>query len=483
MTKTISFTNEKHSALKVILLLAWPAILEQLLISLVQYVDTAMVGSLGTNATGSIALVTPSIWLVNGIFAGIAIGFSVPIGNYIGSNQLDKARNVARQAVIAIGLLGIIVSILMIALAQFLPTLLKGEVAIRADATGYLSIIAAGFIFNITINICSGILRCTGDTKTPLLCNLATNVINVVLNFLFIFSTRQITIFGFEFTMWGAGLGVKGAALATIIALSFSASMLFSKLFRKKFVINIVLKDIRKFDKEVWKDMVRIGSPVAIERATVSVGQIFMTAIVTALGKAALAAHYLSIVAESFTYMPAFGFSVAATTLVSQSLGANKPQLAKKYSRLCIISGMVFMTVMGVVLFFASNFLISLFSQDAEVIALGGKVLKIEALAQPFFACAMAVTGVLRGARDTKWPFYISAIGMWGIRLPLAFILTKYTTLGLTGAWIGMVIDMVLRGVLSYFRFRSNKWNKPIINDLLPDKELTPIDEETTLGV
>ena len=317
---------------------------------------------------------------------------------------------------------------------------------------------SAAYLFSLSINICSNILRCAGDTRTPLVFNIATNVINVVLNTLLIFPTRTVSLFGLSFTMWGAGWGVRGAAIATAIATAFSGIMLLTALFRPAFPVSIRIRDKFRFDKAIFADMVRLGSPVTFERVTISLGQVLLTAMVTAIGTAELAAHSLATTAESITYMPAFGFSAAATTLVAQSLGAERPQLAKRFGRYCILGAVIFMSAMGVVLFLGGQFLVSLFTPDVDVAALGGAVLRIEALAQPFFALSMVVCGVMRGARQTKITFVIAVIGMWAVRIPLAFLLLRTTQLGLACAWIAMASDLFVRGLIALFYYRKGTW-------------------------
>ena len=156
--------------------------------------------------------------------------------------------------------------------------------------------------------------------------------------------------------------------------------------------------------------------------------------------------------------MPAFGFTAAATTLVSQSLGAKKDELAVRYGKKCILSGVVFMSAMGVLLFLFSYDLVGIFSSDPQVIALGGSVLRIEAFAQPFFAMQMVAAGALRGAGDTKTPFMYTIIGMWGIRVVTAVLLIKVFNLGLMGAWIAMVANIVVSGSLMLIRFLRKRW-------------------------
>jgi putative MATE family efflux protein len=458
LRRQIDVLSDEHSSFRIIWSLAWPIMLEQVLIMLVQYVDTAMVGAIGPDATAAVALTSSTNWLMNGILAGVAIGFGVPVGNYIGANKIDRARAVVRQSVLAIALFGLALTAIMLCIAPYLPHWLGGEESICADATRYISIVSLAYIATASVQICSNILRCTGDTATPLIFNVSTNVINMVLNFLLIYEPREITIFGSSFRIWGAGLGVSGAAIATAAATFFSGFMLLRAMFLDKFRCSISLKQDYRFDKAIWADMVKVGSPVTFERVCISAGQILMTAMVTSLGTASLAAHSLGITAESITYMPAFGFSAAATTLVAQSLGAGRKDKAKSFSTICVTGCVIMMSCLGVVLYFGGGAIISLFTPSEEVVEIGAAALKVEALAQPFFALANCISGAFRGARKTKWLFMFGLAGMWAVRLPICFVLTKYTTLGLTGAWIGMAADLTVRGLVSLVMYRGDKW-------------------------
>ncbi len=474
MHKPVDLLDETQRTGKTVWYLAWPIMLEQVLIMLVQYVDTAMVGALGPNATAAVALSNPINWLVNGLLMGVAVGFSVQVGNLVGARKPDEAREVARQAVMAIGVCGVALLAAAQCVAPFLPAWLGGEPDIRPDAARYLSIVALAYPFTASVQVCSNILRCTGDTRTPLLFNVSTNLINMALNFLLIYPVREINVLGLRFTMWGAGLGVSGAAIATAIAVAFSGFMLLRALFSPRAACSLSTKDTFRFKKEIWRDMFRIGYPVSLERAFIATGQIFMTGMVTALGTASLAAHALSTTAESVTYMPAFGFSSASTALVSQSIGAKQPDLAARYAKYCVSRCVLFMTLMGVMLYFGGGWLVSLFTPSAEVVRIGAAALRVEALAQPFFALSLCISGVLRGARKTKWPFLFSAAGMWCVRLPLCFVLTKYTGLGLTGAWIGMAADLTVRGLASLFLFRGDKWLENAAQASLSAEEAAP---------
>jgi putative MATE family efflux protein len=461
MPKYVDLLDESKSPLRSIWFLAWPIMLEQVLIMLIQYVDTAMVGGLGPNATAAVALTSPANMLINGIFAGISIGFSVPVGRCIGAGDIAKAKRVVRQAVLAIGLCGAAMTTVMLLIAPYLPTWMGGAPEIRQDATDFISILCLSYMFSMSIQICANILRCTGDTKTPLFFNVSTNVINMALNFLLIYPTRTVTLFGFSFTMWGGDMGVKGSATASAIAFAFSGLMLLRALFLQRAVCRITLKDSFRFDKGIWKDMIKLGTPVSFERVILSLGQVMMTAFATELGTNSLAAHSLAITAESVTYMPAFGFSMAATTLVAQCLGARKPELARRFAKYCTMGAVIFMTSMGFLLFFGGDMLISIFTPSAAVVAIGAAALKVEALAQPMFAVNQSASGILRGAKQTKLSLIVSIIGMWVVRIPLAFAMTRFVpSLGLTGTWIGMASDLTIRGILCLFLLRAGSWAK-----------------------
>ena len=182
------------------------------------------------------------------------------------------------------------------------------------------------------------------------------------------------------------------------------------------------------------------------------------TAMITGLGTSAIAAHQLANTGESLCYMPIFGFTTAAPTLVAQNLGAGDKERAFKQGAWCTWISVAVIFAAGVIQFILSEQIIDLFSNDPAVIALGGKMLRIEAFAESFFAITTVLSGVLRGAGDTKWPFYISLAGMWLLRVPVAFVLINGFGWSLHAVWVGMALDLILRGLISLWRFRKGGW-------------------------
>ncbi|HKL59611.1 MAG TPA: MATE family efflux transporter [Sphaerochaeta sp.] len=434
--------------------LAWPTIVEQILQVTVTFADSAMVGALGEGATAAISVTSSTIWLVNGWMNALALGFGVLMARHLGAGKRDRAKLVVRQALITALAFGLFLSLLFMQVARFLPAWIGAEEAVRPLSQQYLSIIALGYIPNLLMITISTLLRLSGDTKRPLYLNAFNNVANILGNLFFIFPSIRLG----SLVLPGLGLGVGGAAMATTLACTLTAILLVAVLFKGEHKIQISFKDRWSFDATIQKQALRLGVPIALERSTLSFGQIALTKMVGTLGTTALAAHFLAISAESITYLPASGFSTAATTLVAQSLGRDDKALAKRYANLCVLWGTLMMSFMGLVLYLFAPQLMNLFTQVDAVIVLGAQVLQIEAFAQPAFGLSILVFGVMRGGGDTKAPFLISLAGMWLLRLPFAFLLLKLTSLGLAAVWIAMMSDLMLRGFICLYSYRKGTW-------------------------
>ena len=450
--------DEKQGMRKRVLTLAIPSIIEKMLLSIVEYADTGMVGSLGPMATAAVAVNTPVTWLFNSTIMAISVGGTVAVAQSIGAGKTDKAKRLTDQAWMAVLAFSAVVLVGLLALSRWIPVWMGAEPEIIDTAVTYLRIIAVGLPFAFVSIVFNGILRGSGDTKTPLKLNMMTNILNVIGNFLLIFPTRDIVLGGMTIHMWGAGWGVSGAAISTTVS-RIIAAILVVIMMTKQPVIKLDLRR-HKADKDLLGQIFRIGVPTALERLSISSGQIVFFRVVSSLGTASLAAHQLANTAESIAYMPAFGFQIAATTLVGQMVGARDFDGARKSCsttmRLCFIVTLVFSGV----LFLGAEMLIGLFTPSEEVVQLGANALRIMAVAESFSSMAMVYTGALRGAGDTKQPFFVCLVSMWGIRIPLSFVLVHIMHLGLSGAWIAMAVDQMFRGILMLRRFKKNGWEK-----------------------
>ena len=455
-----------------VLNLATPAIMEMFMATLVQFVDTAMVGQIGSVAIAAISLSSSPMWLIMGIFTGVSVGTTALVARYVGADEPLKAGEVAKQSVLLGVLMASVITLLTLMFGQYVPKWMGAEAEVLPHATAYLKILSTTFVLHFVSFIVSGVLRGAGDTKTPMRINIFANILNIFGNFFLIFPTRLVSFGGtlsipvigevvfpyLEFTMWGADLGVMGAAISTAVSRGIAGIIVLFILFGGKFIVRLRINERLRFDFAIIKNILHIGLPAAMERVAMSSGQLFFTRIVADLGTTMLTAHHLAIVAESLSYMPGNGFSMAATTLVGQSLGAKKPEEAEEYGMETLKIGAFVMSGMGLIFFLFPHYLMGIFSNDPEVISYGSMALRIVAFSQPFFASAMVLSGALRGAGDTKMPLAIAFIGMWGIRLTLAVILVYVFDLGLMGAWIAMAADLWIRGTLMFIRFKSGKW-------------------------
>ncbi len=446
---------------RMVLLLAWPAIVEMFLATLVQFVDTAMVGSLGAVAIAATGLSGSPLNLLNGLFAALGVGSTALVARFTGAGDRESANKTAQQSLLVGVTLSLLVTGLVMAFAPLIPIVMGAEPEVIPVASAYLRILSVTFVLAFSAFILNGVLRGAGDTKTPMQVNMLANILNVVGNFFLIFPTRTLALSlpglgAASVTVPGAGLGVAGAAIATAASRGVAGIIVLYILFSGRHGVRLSLT--LKPDWGLIRRIIKIGLPASGERIIMSGGQMVFAAIVLGLGTAQYAAHHLAIVAESISYMPGFGFSMAATTLVGQGLGARNARLAEQSGYTTWRMSLAVMGLMGVVFLLFPEYLVMIFNRDPEIVGYGAMCLRMVALGQVPLATAMVLTGALRGAGDTVPPLVIALTGMWGVRLTLAWLLVNQLQLGLAGAWTAMIIDLWVRGTITFLRFRSGKW-------------------------
>lgn len=453
-----NLTDERVHPVKTILLLSWPVLVEQILTTLVSYADTAMVGALGAYATASVSISNPVFMLINGAAIALGVGLTALLARSVGAKEYDRAKKLIRHAILLLLYIGLPLSLGTFLLSHHIPLWMGAGPDILDYATSYNYIISLGRPFALSIMIIGAVYRGYGDTRTPMLINLGVNVLNVVGNYLLINQSHVLQLGSLQVPMPGAGLGVNGAAIATAISQFAGGTLMVALLFIRKGTFRISLKESYRLDWTMAKQVMRISLPAVLERITMSTAGIVVTSSVATLGTAALAANTLYLTAESLSFMPGFAFATAVTTLVGQALGAQKPKLAEKFTYVTNGLAAATLTVAGAFLFIFARAILSFFTPDQEVIAIGIECLQIVAFLQPIQVTAWVYAGALRGAGDTKWTFYITAVCTWLIRTLGSFLCIRVFGLGLREAVLCMFVDSTMRAFLLFLRFRKGSW-------------------------
>jgi putative MATE family efflux protein len=432
---------------KAVLLLAWPIIVEMLLQSTVGIADTAMVGRLGPASIAAVGLGNQFVMFLLTIFAAVRTGATVLVARSIGAEDFKGANDAARQALIVTLFFGLTVAFIGVFFPEAGYRLLGAGEDVIAVGAGYMRWRALAALFACIIMVVTGILRGCGDTFTAMKVNVTVNLLNIFFNWILIFGNL-----GFP------TMGTAGAGAATMVARLLGAGMMITVLFRGKANVQLKRSDSFRLHFPTLKRLFKIGVPAGIEQMFMRGAQIFFTMIVTNLGTAMYAAHQIVLRADSLAFMPGFGFSVAATALVGQNLGAEQPDEAKRAGNITMYMAIGLMTAVGALLFIFAKQAMMFFTDDLEVIQAGIPILKMMAFSMPFMAVARVAAGALRGAGDTKYVMWGTGASIWVARLGTAFVLVNMFNLGLFGAWIGMFADHVVRALIFFVRYLKGKW-------------------------
>ena len=439
-------TMSQREKLWLIVSLSIPSILAQISATVMFFIDASMVGHLGAKASAAIGLVETTGWLMGGLASAANMGFSVQVAHFIGANDFEAARRVLRQSLVCCLVWSLLISITALAIAPALPYWLGGSDEIARDASLYFAIIGLCGIFFQMEGLAGSMLKCSGNMKIPSILNIGMCVMDVAFNYLFIYILD---------------MGVMGAAMGTGVAELITAGlMLYFLLYRSKMLSLKGRPGSFRPKSDTVSTAFKIGAPMGLQHLLMGSAQIVSTLIVAPLGTIAIAAHSLAITVESLCYMPGYGISEAATTLVGQGIGAGQKMLTRSFARMSVALGIAVMTLMGVLMWIFAPELMSLMSPVEEVIAQGTQVLRIEAWAEPMFAAAIVCNGVFIGAGDTLIPATMSLCSMWFVRLTLAASLApKY---GLKGVWTAMAVELTFRGSIFLVRLFKGRWSEKL---------------------
>lgn len=425
--------------LRLVWQLSLPAILTQITTIAMQYIDSAMVGALGADASAAIGLVASSTWLFGGVTTAVSAGFSVQVAHRIGAGEDTEARTVVRHGLAAALTLAALLALLGLGICRQLPCWLGGGAEICADASAYFLTFSLMLPFSQLNSLTAGFLQCAGDMVTPSVLNAVMCGLDVVCNALLIP----------HFGVLGAGMGTALACALVSLAMAWCCCVRNAQLRLRR-------GETHAFRPEILKKAFRIGAPVAVQEIAMNGAMVASTMILAPLGAAAIAANSFAVTAESLCYMPGYGVGSAATTLVGRSVGAGDAAQARRYGNICTALGGALMGCTGLLMMIFCPFVFRLLTPVAEVRTLAAQALRIGLLAEPLFGVSIAAAGALRGAGDTLVPSLLNLGSIWIVRLGLSLLLVG--KLGLRGMWIAMAIELCVRGALMLWRQKTSKF-------------------------
>lgn len=425
--------------LRLVWQLSLPAILTQITTIAMQYIDSAMVGALGADASAAIGLVASSTWLFGGVTTAVSTGFSVQVAHRIGAGEDTEARTVVRHGLAAALTLAALLALLGLGICRQLPCWLGGGAEICADASAYFLTYSLMLPFSQLNSLTAGFLQCAGDMVTPSVLNAVMCGLDVVCNALLIP----------HFGVLGAGMGTALACALVSLAMGWCCCVRNAQLRLRR-------GEAHAFRPEILKKAFRIGAPVAVQEIAMNGAMVASTMILAPLGAAAIAANSFAVTAESLCYMPGYGVGSAATTLVGRSVGAGDAVQARRYGNICTALGGALMGCTGLLMMIFCPFVFRLLTPVAEVRTLAAQALRIGLLAEPLFGVSIAAAGALRGAGDTLVPSLLNLGSIWIVRLGLSLLLVG--KLGLRGMWIAMAIELCVRGTLMLWRQKTSKF-------------------------
>lgn len=435
---------------KLTLLLAFPSIMAQLSMCLMSYIDAAMVGRLGSAEAAAIGLVSTSTWILGSFCYANSSGFSVQIAHRCGARDFRGASVIFRRGLAAVLAVSVLLSLLGVSLSARLPSWLGGSPEICGDASAYFRIYSM-FLPAYQLSVfCQSSLVASGNTKIPSITSISMCLLDVLFNYIFIFLLD---------------MGVAGAAIGTGLAMLCAGLFLAGYVFSSSRELGgrKLMNEADKAEpvrpcasRDIYRNAFGISWPLWIQNLVSRGAYIAATVIVAPLGTIAIAANSFAIIAEGFCYLPGYGMQDAATSLVGQSLGARRRDMARRFARITIATGSAMMTALAVLMWVFAYQIMGMMSHDPAVIELGARCLRIEAWAELLYGVSIVAYGCCVGAGDTLVPSAINLLSMWVVRLGLAMLLIPH--IGLLGYWTAMAVELCIKGVIFAVRIYRGKW-------------------------
>ncbi|MCY3903643.1 MAG: MATE family efflux transporter [Caldilineaceae bacterium] len=440
------------SARRRVFTLAWPVIGESFLETLLMVVDTWMVAQLSTAAVAGVGTSVQVMFFVIAALGSLSVGSSVLVAQAFGAGKLADASRLSRQSIVWSLLLAIPLAVLGSVFAAPIMGLFGAEDDVTRIGVEYLQVSMATVVVLIVLLIGGGALRGLGDSQTPMRVTAVANVVNVFLNYGLIFGMAGLP-----------ALGAVGSAWGTFYSRLLAAALLLYVMWRGRQGVSIAGRKGWRPDIKVASSVLRVGVPAALEQLLIATGFTLMTIIVASLGTASLAAHRITFNALSLSFLPGFGFGIAATALVGQSFGAQEPEQGAEVADIATRWAILWMAAMAVVSFFLAEPIVRLYSKDPEVVRTGAAAIRVVALAQPFWATLFVQSGALRGLGNTVFPLRSNSASIWST-MAIAWVIVTFFDGGLAHVWGVFLITSPVNAVFLWRRFRRSvrEWSQAL---------------------
>ena len=420
----------KKSIFKNLIYLALPAMIEEILSTLLLYVDTAMVGHLGEKATAAVSCTTTVTWLVSCVPYAVSAAFLALIAKACGAGDEEECRRLSGQALTLSIISGLIMMFICCSLASYIPGWMHAESDVVADASAYFFIVSLSFVFRSLNRAFGGALRAVKDTKTPMLINIGENILNLILNALFMYVLQ---------------MGVRGAALGSAISYAiFGVAMLFAA--RKHELLRFTRKDIVPQSKYI-KACADIGIPAFMTSVAGCFGYVVFASMVSGMGTTVFAAHSIAVTAEQMFYIPGYGLRTATSSLVGNAIGEGDVRKKNTIEKQSIMVSVAMMFITGCILYLTALPLMRIFTPVDDVAVLGSKMLMLVAFTEPFYGLMIVVEGIFYGAGKTKPVFFVETFSMWGIRILATYFVTAVWHMSLREVWYCMITDNLFKAL------------------------------------
>jgi len=423
-----------------------PLMIEQLLAVAVGMADSIMVASVGESAVSAVSLVDSIIILFINIFAALATGGAVVAGQFIGQKQNDKACKAGEQLLLFVTFISIIVMAVMYLGKGFILNVVFGSIQpdVFAYANTYLLITFASIPFIAVYNSGAALFRAMGNSRITMVTSIVMNIINV---------------FGNALLIYGVGMGVEGVAIPTLVSRAVSAVIIVALLRNEELIVHISKRFNYKFNKDMVKNILKIGVPNGIENSMFQLGKIMLLSVIAGFGTASITANAVANSVSAFQILPGMAVGLGLITVVSQCVGANDYVQVRYYTKKLLKIAHIAVIGMNVIIISSIPLILRAYNLSEETAALASKVFIFYGICSCIlWPLSFTLPNTLRASNDVRYTMIVSVSSMWIVRIGFGIVLSKYFSIGMFGVWVAMIIDWIVRSAFFIIRYKGGKW-------------------------